>query len=308
MPIFENIMALFQNAVLKKYLNDLHKEDLQQAWLRFSAHFQNPTIQAHIRNSKEEEYQEGFVRDLFVNVLGYTLKPQPDYNFELEKKSESDATKSDGAILSAPGNDGKANIIGVIELKDTGTTDLEKIEKQVFGYKHKHKHCVYVITANFEKLRFYIQDAIEYQEFDLFNCSEKDFAVLYLCLHCKNIQNDVPLRMKQASVTEEESVTKKLYADYSAFRQKLFRNLVQLNPEQDKLELFKKTQKLLDRFLFILFAEDRLLLPPNSVREILKQWQQLKDLDNYVPLYERFKKYFGYLNTGYQGKQYEIFA
>lgn len=81
-----------------------------------------------------------------------------------------------------------------------------------------------------------------------------------------------------------------------------------MNPQHDKLLLFKKTQKLLDRFLFIFFAEDRLLLPPNSVREILKQWEQLKELDNYVPLYQRFKKYFGYLNTGHKGKLYEIFA
>ncbi len=51
-------MTLFQNAVLKKYLNDLHKEDLHPAWLRFSAHFHNPTLQTDIHNSKEEECQE----------------------------------------------------------------------------------------------------------------------------------------------------------------------------------------------------------------------------------------------------------
>lgn len=49
----------------------------------------------NILNAKEEEYQEGFVRDLFVTVFGYTLNPQPDYNFVLEKKTEADSTKSD---------------------------------------------------------------------------------------------------------------------------------------------------------------------------------------------------------------------
>src|SRR5690606_36556056 len=56
------------------------------------------------------------------------------------------------------------------------------------------------------------------------------------------------------------------------------------------------------------FGEDRGLLPPNSVRMILDQWNKLKDLDEYVPLYDRFKKYFGYLNTGFKGKQYDVFA
>ena len=67
-------------------------------------------------------------------------------------------------------------------------------------------------------------------------------------------------------------------------------------------------QKLLDRFLFIFFAEDKGLLPPNSIAEIVKQWEKLRDMDEYRPLYERFKKYFGYLNTGHKGKEHEIFA
>ena len=79
--------------------------------------------------------------------------------------------------------------------------------------------------------------------------------------------------------------------------------------EYDKLTLFKKTQKLLDRFLFIFFAEDRLLLPPNSIRSIVNQWTDLRDkYDEYFPLYDRFKKYFGYMNTGHKGQQHDIFA
>ena len=42
--------------------------------------------------------------------------------------------------------------------------------------------------------------------------------------------------------------------------------------------------------------------------EILKQWEQLKEMDEYVPLYGRIRKYFGYMDTGWQGKKYEIFA
>lgn len=50
------------------------------------------------------------------------------------------------------------------------------------------------------------------------------------------------------------------------------------------------------------------MLPPNSISEILKQWEQLKELDEYKPLYTRYKKYFGYLNEGWKGKKHEIFA
>ncbi len=42
--------------------------------------------------------------------------------------------------------------------------------------------------------------------------------------------------------------------------------------------------------------------------QILEQWEQLKEIDEYVPLYGRIRKYFGYMDTGWQGKKYEIFA
>jgi type I restriction-modification system DNA methylase subunit len=40
---------------------------------------------------------------------------------------------------------------------------------------------------------------------------------------------------------------------------------------------------------------------------ILKQWKQLQEMDAYTPLYKRFKKYFGYLNTGHKGKKYDVY-
>ncbi|HET7116054.1 MAG TPA: hypothetical protein VFI29_06165, partial [Hanamia sp.] len=193
-------MPLFQQSVVNKYVSDINKTELQIAWQAFTAHFHNPAMQENIRNLKEEEYQEGFVRDLFVTVLGYTLNPQPGYNLVLEKKSVTDATKSDGAILL------KNNVIAVIELKDTGTADLDKVSNQAFGYKHKHKNCTYVITANFEKLRFYINDATDFEEFNLFTLSQQRFALLYLCLQQQNLLADIPLHVKQQSVAREENV------------------------------------------------------------------------------------------------------
>lgn len=295
-------MALFQKSVLKKYIGDINKELLHTAWQQFQFNFHNTTKQQNIRNAKEEQYQEGFLRELFTDVLGYTLNPQPNFNLTTEYKNEKDSKKADGAILNGE------QVVAVIELKGIDTTDLAKVESQAFSYKNNQKGCTYVITSNFEKLRLYINDATDFEEFNLFTLSQERFTLLYLCLQKDNLLAHVPLHIKQASIAAEENVTRKLYADYSTFKKKLYHNIVALNPQYDKLVLFKKTQKLLDRFLFIFFAEDRLLLPPNSVREILKQWQQLTELDNYVPLYDRFKKYFGYLNTGHKGKLYEIFA
>lgn len=294
-------MALFQTTVVQKYINAQDKNVLKRQWETYKTHFHNPSIQENIRNAKEEQYQEGFLRDLFVNVLGYTLNPETNFNLTTELKNVKDAKKADGGILV---ND---KVVGVIELKGTDTTDLSKVETQAFGYKNNQKNCTYVITSNFEKLRFYIDNAIEHQAFDLFQLTEKDFKLLYLCLAYENISKDIPKKLKNESLSQEDVITKQLYKDYSLFKRELFNNLTELNPDTEPLLLFKKSQKLLDRFLFLFFAEDRHLLPPNSVRLVLKQWKQLKELDAYSPLYSRYKKYFGYLNTGHKGKKYDVY-
>ncbi len=295
-------MSLFQKSVEKKYLNELSPALIDSKYSAFIEYFGNRHIQQNIKSAKEEQFQEGFLRELFVKILGYTLQPEPDYNLISEFKNITNSRKADGAILRGE------EAVAVIELKSLSTNDLDTIESQAFGYKNHHPKCIYVITSNFGKLRFYIQNAVDYIDFDLFNLSRQQFCLLWLCLAKDNLLSDVPLKIKESSLLQEENITKKLYADYSKFRNTIYNNLVKNNPELDKLLLFRKTQKLLDRFLFVFFAEDRLLLPPNSISEIVRQWTSLKDeLDEYIPLYARFKKFFGYLNTGYKGKKYDIY-
>ncbi|GAA0761021.1 Eco57I restriction-modification methylase domain-containing protein [Psychroflexus lacisalsi] len=296
-------MSLFQNSVLNKYLRGLESEKVNEAYERFTSHFHNPTIQENIRNSKEEQYQGEFLIDLFVNIFGYVKNPTPNFNLTTELKNVKDSKKTDGAILKGE------KALAVIELKGTNTTDLSKVETQAFGYKNNQTGCNYVITSNFEKLRFYIDNAVDFEEFNLFQLTKERFDILWLCLSSEYLLKDIPKKIKDESLTQEEKITKELYKDYASFRNEVFESIQKENPEYDKLTLFKKTQKLLDRFLFIFFAEDRLLLPPNSIRSIVNQWTDLRDkYDEYFTLYDRFQKYFDYMNTGHKGQQHEIFA
>lgn len=313
-------MGLFQQSVLNKYLEELDEGKVQNAYKRFKAFFHNPEIQENIRQSKEEQFQEGFLTALFVNVLGYTINPNQSFNLTTEFKNLRGAKKADGAIL----RDSKA--LGVIELKSTKTKNLEAIRQQAFDYKANHVGCVYVITSNFEKVRFYINNAVDYEEFDLFGSPQIElfsssfnrFKLLYLCLSKESLLRNIPLKIKEASIQEEESITKKFYGDYSLFKRELYRDLVRKNMNNSELRelaeksikktLFKKSQKLIDRFLFIFFAEDRGLLPPNTISKVLDEWETLKEMDEYTHLYNRYKKYFGYLDTGREGKDFEVFA
>ena len=189
-------MALFQTSVLKSYLAQLDDSAVEKAFKNYQKYFWDTSIQENIKKAKEEQYQATFLHKLFENILGYTLFPNPNSNLTTEFKNEKNARKADGAILK------EDSAIGVIELKGTNTKDLESIRKQAFDYKANNKGCVYVVTSNFEKLRFYINDATEFEEFDLFTLTKKQFNLLYLCLHKDKILNNVPLKIKEASISE----------------------------------------------------------------------------------------------------------
>ena len=307
------VSMLFQKNILKKYLAALPKEQTDNAWNQFKSYFLNSEIQANILQSKEEQFQEGFLRELFVKVLGYTLNPSPDYNLITEKKNETNAKKADGAILL------EDKVIGVIELKDHKTQDLSKIENQAFGYKNQHQGTRLVIISNFEKLRLYIDNTIDFREWHLFTLNENDFRELYLCLAWEQVKKRCAIKLKEESVSSEDQITNALYKDYSQFKRVLFADILErnkytednqwvTNEKEWQLLLFKKTQKLLDRLLFIFFAEDRGLLQPNSMIKIINLWETLRDADAYVPLYNRIRQYFGYLHEGHQGKPFDVYA
>ena len=287
-------MSLFQKVIVKKYLKNLSSDLIEENYKKYSEHFNDSAMAERVKALKEEQYQEGFLRDLFVKCLGYTINPYKDFDLTTEFKNKTDAEKADGAILK----DGKP--IAVIELKSTRTKDLKTIEKQAFNYKAHQSNCKYVITSNFDKIRLYINDATEFEEFNVFELSEDQFKFLYLCLSKESIFEDIPAEMKEKSNQHEELISKKLYNDYSIFRNSIFQNLTKNNPQVDKLLLFKKAQKLLDRFLFIFFAEDKGLIPPNIISKIIDDYNKLKDLDVYTPLYKIFTKYFSYINKGYE--------
>jgi hypothetical protein len=94
-------MSLFQKSVEKKYLNELDTKLNDTKFNEFKTYFGNPAIQENIRNSKEEQFQEGFLRELFVKILGYTLNPEPNFNLTTELKNISNAKKTSGKAYNS---------------------------------------------------------------------------------------------------------------------------------------------------------------------------------------------------------------
>ncbi len=287
-------MSLFQESIIRKHLGTLDQDVVDQAYVRFKEVYSANKI-TNIKVAKEEQYQEGFIKDIFGSVLGYSVFPEQPFNIQTEKKNEADSKKADGAIFQGE------NVVGVIELKDNKTKNLDAVKDQAFGYKNNHRDCSYVISSNFHKLRFYVDDATEYEEFDLYNLDKETFKRFYLYLRKEGLlDKNIPKLLRQETKFHEENITKSLYKDYSSFKNSFFQNVVVNNPQYDKLLLFKKSQKFLDKLLFVLFAEDKGLVTTNSIVQIVEKWNDLKNdaFDTPKPLYQLVVLFFNNLFKG----------
>ncbi|MDY0180347.1 Eco57I restriction-modification methylase domain-containing protein [Aliarcobacter skirrowii] len=280
-------MSIFQKTVLKSINQD--ESLIALRWASFQKFLAKVE---YIKTVKEEKYQDGFLVDIFENCLGYTLdmtNPK-SFNLEREKKNETDSKKADGVIYL------NSEIIAVIELKDTKTKNLDRVQQQAFWYLTQHTKAKYVIISNFDELRFYFDKSTAYESFSLFNLSYDEFCKLHLLLSFENIKDETALKIKEKSNSFEQDISKKLYKDFSHFRTLLFENIVKNNPTIDKQTLLRLTQKLCDRIIFILFAEDRDLLRSNMIKEIREEFINQK-FTNYS-LYDIYKFYFEAINKG----------
>ena len=293
-------MSMFQKSIINSVKQDETKVALR--WASFQKFLEKVE---YIKTVKEEKYQDGFLVDIFENCLGYTLdmtNPK-SFNLEREKKNETDGKKADGVIYV------NEKVVGVIELKGQDTKNLDKIETQAFNYHASHSNSKYIIISNFDELRFYVDKKTAYEKFNLFTLNYEEFKKLHLLISYESIKDDVPLKLKEKTNSFEQDISKKLYKDFSNFRTALFENIVKNNLGNETLvssvlngealnqqTLLRLTQKLCDRIIFILFAEDRTLLRTNTIREIREEFINQK-FTNYS-LYDIYKFYFEAISNG----------
>jgi len=278
---------MFQKSILKNIKQN--EKVIKERWEKFKEYLSKID---YIKKVKEEKFQTEFLQLIFENCLGYTLDTTNpnDYNLEREKTNETDSKKADGVILV----DNK--VIGIIELKAQNTKNLDKIENQAFNYLVSHSFAKYVIISNFDEVRFYINKKTEYEKFSLFNMNYEEFKKFHLLLSYESIKKNLPIKLKEKSQNFEKDISNALYKDFSEFRLNVFENLIKNNSSIDKKTLLRLTQKLCDRIIFILFAEDRGLLNPNTIKEIREEFKNQK-FTNFT-LYDIYKFYFEAINNG----------
>lgn len=303
----KTIEPLFQPKTLEKHLKNFSLEDIPD-YKKMLSRLSNWKISienSDLERTKETAVQGLFCEQIFSQILGYaSLIGNKEYNIEQEHTSDIDGTEADSALgfFTTKAKDVRA----VMELKDA-MKDLDAKQhrknpqtpvEQGFSYMLKTKSdCKWVIVSNFKEIRLYHRNTgmTKCQRFLTVELSEPEkFKEFYFILSRDHLMQksgeSVTDRLFQESANAEEDISKKFYADYSDLRLKLFHSLVEHNPNVEPLVIFSKTQKLMDRFIFVCFCEDKDLLPASIFRQVIdnaqhsfslsqnKIWEQMKNL------------------------------
>ncbi len=310
--IFTDKYLDIKSAPLKKALySDLdEKKALIKDW-------QEGIRSGRILQAKEEQLQSSFLHLFFGDMLGYAhSKRAAVWNLEEEQKTFADSTKMDGALgffrLDSNGKNA-ADIKAVIELKDA-RTDLDKPQtrkndrrtpvQQAFDYASAvGGTCRWVIVSDFREIRLYFHnDRTRYESFDILSLDREMKRFLFL------LHRDRLIAEKGESFTEilhrerqeqEKNISRQFYADYRQARLNLFHHIREENQSLAESLLLNKTQKLLDRILFVCFCEDFGILPYFTFRSLLNSVKEDKFNRSDSKIWQRVKALFDMINTGY---------
>ena len=303
---------LFNEKLLNKKANE--EVDLDKRNLKKRREYLNKWINnlenGVLDKSKEEEFQGEFLYDIFTIVLRAVNKSdgKNEWNLERETKTKLDGQKADG-VLGFFDVEGKKDIRAVIELKGAKVSldvrqkragDTRTPVEQAFNYAPKYgKNCQWVIVSNYKEIRLYrSNDMTEYQVFFLEKLKDDlEFKKFIYILSFYALVGTEEKKAKTIELSEEyqkklAEIEKKFYNEYKSIRLHIFENMRKNNPTVNENIIIEKVQKLLDRFLFICFCEDKGLLPNEIFYKTLEKGK------NFGDIFEVFKMLCSWINLG----------
>ncbi|UWQ94579.1 N-6 DNA methylase [Rhodobacteraceae bacterium M385] len=255
-----------------------------------------------IYSLKETALHGQFTAKIVEGVLGYHGPAGgADYTVATEQ------TILRGSVDLALGRFGgpKPEILAPFELKGADTRDLDAIMpgrnkspvQQAWEYAMNARGVKWVLVSNYIELRFYGfgEGTSAYEVFRLDKLTDPDeYARFILLLSAENLLSGRTLDLLKESRREDKDITDKLYQDYKDLRLKLLHAVQEADASIDALDAIAQAQKILDRVLFIAFAEDTGLLPDNTLANAFTA----RDPYNPRPVWENFKGLFRAIDAG----------
>lgn len=296
-------MPLFQEKILAKALAK-QTLSIPAAHLEILQNWKTKIESGSLKQQNEVAIHSPFTQNIMAGVLGYTPFGAAD-----KWTISREYGVAGGAVDLALGrfSDDKATdaVLAPFELKGARTKDLDAIMpgrhktpiQQAWDYARDIKGAQWVLVCNYMELRLYAisETSLVYQQFNLAELTDPEqYARFILLLHADNLLGGNTTRLLDESLLADKEITAQLYDDYKSLREMLLAGLISENPAMAAPDLIAPGQKLLDRFLFAAFAEDKGLIPNGSIQRAFKH----ADPYNPRPIYENFKGLFRAIDQG----------
>ena len=292
-------MNLFNRKTLKRHIkaDPIPSDHLAalEAWAELIS-------SGRIERLKETALHGQFASKIVEGVLGYHGPAGgADYNVSTEQNILR------GSVDLALGRFGgkTPDIVAPFELKGADTRDLDAIMpgrnkspvQQAWEYAMNARGVKWVLVSNMIELRFYGfgEGTSAYEEFRLDQLTDpSEYARFMLLLSAENLLSGRTADLLKESRREDKDITDSLYQDYKDLRLKLLSAVQKADAAIAPLDAIALAQKILDRVLFIAFAEDTGLLPDNTLENAFVA----RDPYNPRPVWDNFKGLFRAIDEG----------
>jgi len=293
-------MPLFHPKVLTK---ELTIQPIPEHILPIITDWANSIKSKAIYSQKETALSGQFVQKILVEVLGYTgfSNNHQQWNFTREEP----LGKGNVDVALGQFTTDTSKVLVPFELKGAKTKDLDAIMpgrhkspvQQAWEYAMDAPGAQWVMLSNYVEIRLY---AVGYgrQDYEVWQLEQltdpTEYARFISLLHADNLLTSHTKILLEASEKAEKDITDSLYVDYQQLRLHLITRLEADNPNLLAEHIVSLAQTLLDRILFIAFAEDRNLLPDKTLEKVY----QHSDPYNPRPVWENFKGLFNAIDKG----------
>lgn len=294
MPLFnEKIVA----TALQSF-DDLQADEAKQAASIWADRARHENFDLQNESQLEQEFNEAILK----RVLGYAPTAMGAPGTMQVKQPIPGGTTVDVALGNFQG--GQATILAPLELKGP-KVPLDRIMpgraktpvQQAWDYAMDAPGAQWVLVSNMKELRLYAfgHGRQAYETFDLRKIDQSDeLRKLRFLLGVERLLGGATKALLQKSENADRQVTNELYATYKELRTNLMGYVRDQHPSISIEQRIRAIQTLLDRVLFIAFAEDRKLLPENTIRDAVEY------SDPYFPRpkWDRVRKLFEYVDKG----------
>lgn len=266
-----------------------------------------------LKKDKETAREQQYNADFFVKILGYRSKPANPYTFE--PKDTTEQRQYPDAVLryTELGDTPIDNVAAVVELKGA-SIPLDKPQQregnlspvqQAFKYKPQYRVCPFVVVSNFFEFRLYNDNQLDYEVWTLRDLADPTddylaFKKWYYLLKADNFVAKTGKSNTEKFLTdirqEQIEIGQAFYGEYREIRLELLRDIWRNNPLQRKnfQTAIQKAQTIIDRIVFVCFAEDSGLLPDDTLARTLNY----AETSPHESVWGAFKSFFKSLNEG----------